>query len=142
MIEPPLHDADPTATSAPRSGGNRPGLGQRITEAMRSEDLSYALDYRDPTGEAGIRAAAQRIRDALGWQPRTVNKLVMGPSKLPIHISDDLCERLFVFLAIEAEINPTNSGKGFRARTKEETPTGTAAKHVPGEGHTNHQQGD
>ena len=52
-----------------------------------------------------------------------MNKLVMGPDKLPIHITDELCERLFIFLAVEASMKPTHSGKGFRADVKKNTPT-------------------
>ncbi len=110
------------AVNAQQSRGNHPALGQRIAEALKTENLGYALSYSDPTGEAAIRATVERIRAALNWRPRTVNKLVMGPDKLPIHITDELCERLFIFLAVEASMKPTHSGKGFRADVKKNTP--------------------
>lgn len=136
MTSPPLHEAAPDADNAQQSVGNHPTLGERISAAMRTEDRRYALSYADPTGEAAIRAEAERIRAALGWRPNTINKLVMGPEKLPIHLSDDLAERLFVFLAIEASMKPTNSGKGFRAFLKVTTPAVNDANHSHREGLT------
>lgn len=136
-MSPPLQDVAP-AVNAQQSIGNKLSLGEQITKAMRSENSQYALSYRDPTGEAAIRAEAERIREALGWRPRTVNKLVMGPEKLPIHISDELAERLFIFLAVEAEMKPTNSGKGLNASLKKKTPTaGTNANQNCSEGPNN-----
>lgn len=121
MTATPLRPAA-LAVNAQPSIGNTPALGEKIARALKSEVLDYALSYSDPTGESAVRATADRIRAALRWRPRTVNKLVMGPDKLPIHISDELCERLFIFLAVEASMKPTNSGKGFRADVKQNTP--------------------
>ena len=122
MQQAPSYSSSP-AVNAHQSVGNTPTLGQKIAHALESESLGYALSYSDPTGESAVRKTVERIRAALNWRPRTVNKLVMGPDKLPIHITDELCERLFIFLAVEASMKPTHSGKGFRADVKKNTPT-------------------
>lgn len=120
----PLQEAAPALHIA-GSSSEETEIAKReaVTKAMRAEELAYALSYADPVGEEAIREAAAKVRIALGWEPKTQFKIVAGSSKKPTHISDDLADVVFRFLALVADIEPTHSGKGNRASFKKPKPT-------------------
>ncbi len=111
-----------------------------IEDAMKNMSLARAISYADPTGEAAVRAVAEkqagRLSDDLGRgsgpganvQVRVSGDLIPQPngqmrrSKTPLTLDESLTEALFMFLAQVADYEPTEHGNGYRASLKKNAP--------------------
>lgn len=142
MTSPPLRraDTDPGPVRNVHMDVVTKKFDPEIDAALRAESLARAISYADPTGEAAVRTAAEKLAKKLSGdlgrgsgpganvQVRVSGDLIPQPNgrmrrdKTPLTLDESLTEALFMFLAQVADYEPTERGNGYRASLKKNAP--------------------
>lgn len=123
-MPPPMHEA----AHAPHGPESSDWLGtpksdqEVVYDAREMIRTIFPLTHRDPTGRQALSAVQKRI----GWFEPDAEVLILIRSKsrgrIDIRLDFEMKSMHMELLNRAGEITPTQSGHGYRARTKKNTP--------------------